>query len=150
MALIPDDLEHSRGIGSLLQRLAEFGPVEEFGDVGEGMEVFLKLALGNEEKHDQIDGLIVEGVKIDAIFGTAESANDLINEIGRRMGNADAKPDAGAHRGLAFFDHRGDGVVMLAFDFARRDQIIDKFINGFPAVGGVHAGNNLLWAENIA
>jgi len=148
--LIPDDLEHGGGVGRLFEGLTKFSAVEEFGDIGESVEVFLELALGNEEKHDEIDRLVVEGIEIDAFFGAPKSANDFIDEIGRGMGNTNAETDASAHRRFALFDDGGDGVVMFGFDFARGDEVVNELVDGFPAVARVHAGNNLLWAENIA
>ena len=39
--MIPDDLKNCIGVGSLFERLAEIGFMEELGDVGQGMEMFL-------------------------------------------------------------------------------------------------------------
>jgi len=39
------------GIGRFFKGFAEISLMEQLGDVGEGVEVFLKLALGNEEEH---------------------------------------------------------------------------------------------------
>ena len=41
--------------------------MEEFGDVGQRMKMLLELALGHQEEHDEVDGLIVQGVEIDAL-----------------------------------------------------------------------------------
>ena len=58
--MLADDLEHRIRIRRVFERLTEFGFVQKFGDVGESMEMFLKLTLGNEKKHDEVDRLVVE------------------------------------------------------------------------------------------
>ena len=65
LALLTDGLEHRVGIGGLFQGVAEFGFVEELGDVGESMEMFLKLTLRHQEQHDQVHRLIVERRAVD-------------------------------------------------------------------------------------
>ena len=124
--------------------------MKQLGDIGQGMKMLLKLTLWHQKQHDQVDGLIVQRIKIDALLGSAKRTHNLVDEIGRRVRNADTKPDTSAHRGFALLDHRGDGVEIFALDFARRDEVVDKLVDGFPAVVRVHAGNNLLGAENIA
>ncbi len=59
--------------------------------------MLLKLALGNQEQHNQIDWLVIQGIEIDAFFRAAKRADYFINQIGGGMRNADSKPDAGAH-----------------------------------------------------
>ena len=63
--LFLDHAQHGFGVGGLFEGLTEFGFVQNLGNVGKSMEVLLKLTLGNEEKHDEIYGLIVEGIKVD-------------------------------------------------------------------------------------
>ena len=62
------------------------------------------------------------------------------------MGDADAETDAGAHRGLAFFDDGGDGVAILGFDFAGGDEVAHQVVNGGPAVSGLHVGQDVFLA----
>ncbi len=148
--MVADNLQHGCRVGSLFEGLSEFGAVEEFGDVGEGVKVLLKLALGNEEEHDEIHRLVIERIEINTLFRAAERAHHLVNEISRGVRDADSKANARTHRGFPLFDHGRDGIVMLGLDFARGDEIVDKLIDGFPAIAGVHAGKNLLGAKNIA
>ena len=61
---ILDDFHHRLGVGGLFEGGTEIFIVQKLGDVGEGMKMFLKLALGNEKKHDEMDGLVIEGVKV--------------------------------------------------------------------------------------
>ena len=75
-----------------------------------------------------------------------ERADDFVNQIRRGMRDADAEPDAGAHRGLAFLDGGGDGVAVFGLNFARGDEIADQLVNGFPAVRGAQIGDDLLLA----
>jgi hypothetical protein len=145
-----DHLEHGSGIRGLLERLAEFGSVKEFGDVGECVEVLLKLALRDEEKHDEIDRLIVEGVELNSFAGAAEGADDFADKIGGGVGNADPETDSGAHRGFSLFDDGSDGVLVFLFDFAGGNEVIDELINDFPAILCLEVGEDLLRAENIA
>ena len=70
--LFLDRLKHGLRIGGLLEGLTKFGLVKHLGDVGKGMEVLLKLALGNEEKHDKVDGLIVQGIEIHSFWRPAQ------------------------------------------------------------------------------
>ncbi len=145
-----DDGVHGGGIGGVFQGLAQFFTVEEFGDIGEGMEVFLELALGDEEEHDEVDGLVVEGVEVSAVLGSAEGADDFVDEVGGGVGDSDSEPDAGAHRVLAFLDDGGDGVAVFGFNFAALDQLADQLVDGLPPVGGFQVGNNLVRAEDVA
>jgi len=130
----------------LFEFLAKFFDVKQLGDVGQGVKVFLKLALRHKEEHDQIDGLVVERVEIDAFGGPAQSADHFGDQVGRGMGDADAKADAGAHGRLALFDDGGDGLAVFGFDLARGDEVADKFVNRVPADGGLHAGQNVACA----
>src|SRR3954469_11228460 len=118
MPLIADDLEHGGGVGCLFEGLAEFGTVKELGDIGKSVKVLLKLALRHEEEHDKINRLVVERVEIDALLGASQSANDLVNEIGGGMRNANTETNPCAHGGLALFDNRRNSVVMLGLDLA--------------------------------
>ena len=66
LGLLPDDLQHRVGVGRLFQGLAEVGPVQKLGDVGESVEVLLELALRDKEEHDKIHRLIIQSIEIDA------------------------------------------------------------------------------------
>ena len=65
------------------------------------------------------------------------------------MRNADTKPDSRAHRGLAFLDHGRDLIAVFRFDLAGLHQLIDQFVNGLPAVEGLHLRNDLCRTENV-
>ena len=70
--------------------------------LAERVEVFLKLTLGNEEEHDEVDRLIVERVEVDPFLRSPQRADDLVDQIGEAVvRNADAESDAGAHGGFA-------------------------------------------------
>ena len=131
--------------GACASTAAEFGLVQNLREAGEGVEVFLKLTLGDEEKHDEVYRLVVEGVKVDAAAGTAQSADDFGDQIRRGVGDADAEADARAHGGLALFDGRGDGVAILGLDFSGGDQVVDQFVNRFPAGGGLQIREDLVF-----
>ncbi len=66
LALLADDLEHGLGVRRLLESLAEIGFVKEFGNIGEGMQVLLKLALRHEEQYNQVDRLVIQRVELHA------------------------------------------------------------------------------------
>ena len=141
--MLADDLEHGLGVGGVFERLAEFSLVQKLGDVGERVEVFLKLALGNEEKHDEVDRLVVERIELDPALGAAQGADDLGDQIGRGVRNADAKPDARAHGRLALLDDGGDGVFILGLDLAGGHEVVDQLINGLPAVRRLQVRDDL-------
>jgi hypothetical protein len=149
-ALIADYLEHGFGVGGLLERLAEFGAMQQFGDIGEGMEMFLELALRDEEEHDQVNGLIVERVEVDAGAGTAKGSDDFIDEVGGGVRDADTEADTGAHRGFALFDDGGDGVMVFLLDAAGAYEVINELINRFPTIPRVQVRDDLLFGQNIA
>ena len=67
-SVFADDGEHGVGVGRFFERFAEISLVQKFGDVGERVEMFLKLTLRDEKEHDELHGLIVERIKINA-FG---------------------------------------------------------------------------------
>src|SRR5512138_1610868 len=104
-ALLPrlplDNIEHGLGVGSFFERLPKFLFVQQLGDLGERVEMLLKLALGNEEEHDERDRLVVERVEVDALLRPAKGANDFTDQVGRGVRNANAKPDARAHGSLS-------------------------------------------------
>ncbi len=56
--------------------------MKEFCDVSESVEVLLKLPLGDQEQDDEINGLIIKGLKIDTLFRSAQSSDDLVEEVG--------------------------------------------------------------------
>ena len=146
---ILDDAHHRGGVGSGFEGLAKIFVVQKFCDIGEGVEVFLELALGNEEKHDEFHGLVVEGVKLHAAARAAEGTDNIVDEIGGSVGNANAETDAGAHRVFALFDDGGDLVAMFGFNFAARDEQIDQFVDGLPASGSAQVGFDLIFMEDI-
>ena len=124
--------------------------MKELGNIGQRVEMFLELALRDEEEHHQVDGLIVQGVEIDALLGAAEGADDFVDQVGGGVRDADAEADAGAHGGLALLDDGGDGFAVLGLDFAGGDEIADQFVDGFPAVGRLQFRQNIVGSENIA
>ena len=67
-ALIADDLQHFIRVRSLFEGLAKFCPVQQLGDIGQGVKMFLELALRHQEQHDEVDRLIVQCVKVDALL----------------------------------------------------------------------------------
>ncbi len=144
-----DDLEHVLGAGRLFEGLSQIPVMEKLGDVGEGVKVFLKLALGHQEKHDQFDRLVIEGIEIHAAGGTSQSANDFANQIGRGMRDADAKSNARAHGPFALAHDGDDGIAMLRLDLATGNQDIDQFINGLPPVGRLELNDDLLLFKDI-
>ena len=89
------------------------------------MKMLLKLSLRHKEEHDQIDRLIVQRVEIDALGRAAQCADDFLDQVRRGVGNADAKTYAGAHGGLALFDHGDDGVATFRPNFMSCDQVLD-------------------------
>ena len=142
--MLANDLEHGFGIGGLFEGGAEFGFVQEFCDVRERVQVFLKLTLRDEKEHDEIYRLIIERIEIHAFARAAERADDFTDEIRARVRDADAEPDASAHGGFALLDDGGDGVLVLGFDFASADEVLDQFINGLPAVSRLQISDDLL------
>ena len=63
-----NNLEHALCIGSLFQGLAKFGFVQQLGNIGEGMQMLLELALWHQKEHDQVDGLIIQRIEADSFF----------------------------------------------------------------------------------
>ena len=150
LPLLFDGAQHRFGVGSLFEGLTEFCFVKNLGDVGERVEMFLKLTLGNEEKHDEIYGLIVERVEVDTFLRATESTDDFGDQIGRCVGNADAETDARAHGSFALLDHCGDGLAMLWLDFSCGDEVVDKFVNRLPTVGSLQICEDLIFGENVS
>ena len=124
--------------------------VQKFGDIGESMKMFLKLALRNQKEHDEIHGLIVERVEVDSFFRAAERTDDFINQIGGGVGDADAEPDAGAHRSFPFLDDGSNRLAMFGFDFPCDNKVVDQFIDGFPSGGSLQIGKDLIVSENVS
>src|SRR6266480_4560966 len=65
------------------------------------------------------------------------------------MGNPDAKPDAGAHGRLAFFDDGSDLIAAVRLDLAGLHQVANQLVNCLPAVGGQHLSNDLRRTEDV-
>src|SRR5438105_4172110 len=57
--LVLDNSEHRGGVRRLHQGLAKFGPMQVLGNVGQRVQMFLKLPLWHQEKHCQVHRLIV-------------------------------------------------------------------------------------------
>ena len=133
--ILLDNFVHGGGIGGLLKLLSKFLDVKKLGDIGQGVEMFLELALRHQEEHDQIDGLIIQRVKVDPGDRAAHRPDDFLDQIGRGMGDADSKADAGAHGRFALLDDGDDGVAVLGPDACVADQILDQLIDGIPAIG---------------
>jgi len=45
---------------------------------------------------------------------------------------------------------RGNGVVMLGFDLAGFDEIVDQLVNGLPTVCCLQVSDDLLFGQNVA
>src|SRR6266850_5493318 len=95
-SLIADDLQHFIPIRRLFEGLAKFRLVQELGNISQRVKMFLELALGNQEQHDQVNGLIVQRVEVDALLGPAKRAHHFVDQVRRSMRNPDTEPDAGA------------------------------------------------------
>jgi hypothetical protein len=145
-----DDAEHGFGVRGFFEGLAKFHFVQELGYVGQGMEMFLKLSLRYQEEHDELDGLIVQRVEVDAFIGTTEGADDFRNQIRGGVGDTDAEPNARAHGRLALFDGGGDGIAVSGINFAGGHEIINQLVNGLPAVGGAQFRNDLRFCQNVS
>lgn len=150
LSLIFDRLEHRLGVWGFFECLTEFGFVKNLGDVGEGVKMLLKLTLGHEKEHDEVYRLIIEGVEVDALFGSPQCADDFRNQRGGGVRNPDAEPDARAHGFLAFLDHFRDGGLMFRLDFSRRDEIVDQFVNRLPTVGGLQIREDLVFGQDVS
>ena len=94
---LPDDGEHGVGVGGFFEVFAEIGLVQKLGDVGERVEMLLKLTLGNEEDHDELDRLVIERVEVHAGAGSAEGTDDFVNQIRGGVRDPDAEANAGGH-----------------------------------------------------
>ncbi len=92
-----DDVDHCFGIGSLFERETKFFEVQKLGYIGQGVKVFLKLALRNEKEHDQIDRLVVQCLEVDSLSRATKCADNFLDQFGRCMRDADAESDSGAH-----------------------------------------------------
>lgn len=149
-ALFLDGFEHGLGVGRLVQGLAEFGLVQQLGDVGQRVQVLLKLALRHEEEHHQIHRLIVQRVEIAAFAGAAQRADDFGDQIGGGMRNSDSEANAGAHLRVALLDHGSDGLAVLGFDSSRSDEVADQFVNRFPTGGGLQIREDLIFRQNVS
>jgi hypothetical protein len=132
--LLLDDLEHCLGGRSLFKRLAQVGFLQQLGDSGHSMQVLLKFFLRNQKKHDETDGLAVQGIKRDPVFRPSQCDDQLRNQIRRSVRNADAEPDAGAHGLLAFPHRAADGVKVFRLDCAGLRQPSEKFVNRLPTI----------------
>src|SRR6266508_2831865 len=121
-AVSADDVKHHLCVTRFLEGLSEFIFMEQLGNVGQGMEVFLKLALRNEKKHDEFDGLIVERVEVNSFPGAAKRAHHLIDQVRGGVWDADAEPNPCAHRRFPLLDHGGDLVAVVSLDFACRHE----------------------------
>ncbi len=139
-----DDLHHSIGIRRLFEGLTKFFVVKELGDVGEGVEMFLKLTLRNEKEHDEVDRLIIERIEVHTGSGSPKGADHFINKVSRSVWNSNTETDSGAHRRFALFNDGSDGFPMFGLDFSSGDEDIDQLVNGFPAIGRLQIGDNLL------
>ena len=91
--------------------------------------MLLELALRHEEEHDELDGLVVERVEVDARGAASESADDFWDEVGAGVRDADAKADPGAHGILALAHDGGDGLAILGLDLAAVDEEAEEFVN---------------------
>jgi len=94
--------------------------------------------------------LSVEGLELDAFLGTPERGHDVGDQIGGGVRDADAEPDAGTHRVLAFAHHPGNGLLIFLAQGSGGHQLGDQFINGFPPVPRLHVGDDVLRLEHVA
>ena len=65
------------------------------------------------------------------------------------MGNPDTEPNARAHGRLAFFDDGPDLIAVVRLDLTGSHQVANQLVNGLPAIGGQHFGNDLRRTEDV-
>ena len=148
--MLPNNLEHGIGVGSLFEGLAEIGFVQKLGNIRERVEMFLELPLWHQKQHDEIYRLIVQRIEIDSLARTTKRADDFLDQIRAGVGDANAEADTRAHGRLALLHYSGDGIVMLGFDLAGRDEVVDQLVNRLPAVRRLQIGDDLRVRKNVA
>jgi hypothetical protein len=148
--MILDGFHHGFGVGCLLESLPEFCLVKELGDIGQGVKVFLELSLRDEKEHDERDGLVIEGVEVDAFLRAAQCADDFRDEVRGGVGDANAEANTGAHRILALSHHCGDGCAVVRFDAACCYEDVNQLVNGFPASCSLQIRQDLVLRQNIS
>ena len=110
--LLLEERFHGISITGLLQGLSEIIVMEDFCNVGQRVEMFLKLPLRDQEEHHQVDRFVVQGIKVDPCLRTAKGPNHIINQIGRSMGNAHPETNSRAHAGFTLLDDIGNGFTI--------------------------------------
>ena len=143
--MLPDDFQHGFAVRGLFEGGAKFGFVEEFGDVRQSVKMFLKLTLRHEKQHDEIHGLIVERIEINAFARAAQGTDNFSDQVRARVRDADAEPNSRAHGRFPLLNHGGDGIVMLGFNFAGGDEIFNQLVDGLPTIGSLQIGDDLLF-----
>ena len=82
---------------TVLQSIAEILLMEQLGEIGQRVQMLLKLALRHQKQHHQIDWFAVQRVKLNSFARTSNRPDHFTNQIGGRVWYSDAHPDASAH-----------------------------------------------------
>ncbi len=67
--------------------------MQQLGDIGQRIHMFLELALRHQKEHHQADELTVHRVKSNCFLRAANRHNHFANQIGRGVREADAESD---------------------------------------------------------
>ena len=90
--------------------------MQEFGDGGQRVEMLLELVSRHKEEDDGARRLSVDGFKWNAIGGSAQSDNEIGNQISRRMRNGDTLSNPSGNERFTLAQAGDDGGLMLRFN----------------------------------
>src|SRR5512143_813749 len=83
-------------VGRPHERLPETAVLHQPGNAGERLEMFAGGVLGRQEQEEQVRGLAVQGVELDAPRGTAEREHEPLHALYLAVRFGDTLADAGA------------------------------------------------------
>src|ERR1044072_7597230 len=109
----------------------------------------LKLIFRDDEKHDELDRRVVEGVKIASWRRSSKRAHYFLKPVGGTMRNGDSESNACAHCFLTLFQRSEDGIAVFRFNFTQTNEKIDQLNDGGPALRGFHLRDDLLDRKEI-
>jgi len=89
-------------------------------------------------------------LQIDTVLASPQSADHLVDQLGRGVGDAHTEADAGAHRLLALA-HRGcDGLLMLGIDRAGLRKPTDELVDRFPPIPRRQLRHDVFRTDDVA
>lgn len=103
----------------------------------------------NHEQKNEMHGRVVESLEVNAARGSPENGHNLINFIGKGMGNGHSGSDASAHHGFPCAQRLKGAFAQGCRNLPGMNQMINEFDNRGPMLYRLKFEDEVILIEQI-